>query len=314
MFKNGFEKAVEGKGESQPQWRFQEISKAAPDQIVEQLAGHDRVHVKGARTIDELRRCRLGGEDYDRTCFGLVGTDGTVHSAIYVYKMYESVRSDEDYHGDVAGILSEESRPDQRDPKALIFYSISNITNVMGGGQRLVADLYDFLRHNYPDAKRSTLSPLRDFDEAFTETQSAHYDALPQREKIRHVLNHLLSATNPVQNFHLGNGARIADIKLEAGDLSLNTATGHVRRHVAMVNYAYDVGAEELRSNAQAYGQVKRLMRNSELDPQEKASQIRSMLVPLVSPLIWYNAGLDGHLPGITASSPPSGDSLRLQI
>lgn len=295
MYKNAFDKAAEENGSVQPQWRFLEITNTSPDYIVGQLVGHDRVHVKGARSVDEIRRCRLGGDGYDRTCFALAGTDGTVHSAIYVYKMFEKVKSDVDYHGDVAGILAQDSIEDKRDPKALIFYSISNITNVMGAGQRLVGDLYSYLTHNHPYAKRSTLSPLRDFDEKFSPEEAHRFEALNTQEKMRRVLDHILSASNPVQNFHLGNGARIADIKLDAGDLSVDPVSGTSRRHAAMVNFAYDVDADTLRTNAQNYVAIKKLLRNTEMDPLERSLKIRSSLAPLVSEHIWRSTGLNGH-------------------
>jgi hypothetical protein len=206
--------------------------------------------------------------------------------------MFEAVKSDADYHGDVAGILAQDSTKDKRDPKALIFYSISNITNVMGAGQRLVADLYGFLRQNHPDAKRSTLSPLRDFDETFSTEDMRRFEGLTSQEKTRRALEHVLSAGNPVQNFHLGNGARIADLKLDAGDLSFDPATGVSRRHAVMVNFAYDVDADSLRANAQVYAGIKKLLRNTDMDPMERGLKIRTSLAPLVSEHIWRRTGL----------------------
>ena len=300
MYKQGFEAATQG---NQPEsestsLRFHEITNDAPDQIVGQLAGNDLVHVKGAGSIDELRRFRLGGEGFDRTCYAMIGKDDVVHSAIYILKTYDDIESDRDLHGDIADTLGNETCANDHSPRSLIFYSISNITELPGMGQTLVQNLYAHLQTQYPEAKRSTLSPLRTFDQDFTAEQVLQFRGMTQQGKTRAVLDYILSGdrNSMVQQFHLGNGARIADIKLSSGDVATDRETGKARRHFAMVNYAYDMDDAQLQTNAAAFRDVKKLIRNTDMDPELRTVSIRHKLMPLVSDVILEDTGIRSAL------------------
>lgn len=284
MLRRDFPEAAKDSG--QIAWRFQEILQTSPDNIVRQLVGHDRVHVSGARDLEEIRRCRLGGDGFDRTCYALIAPDSTVHSAIYVYKTYAPVRHDTDYHGNIADILACETTPDNRDPQAFIFYSISNITDARGAGQALVNDLHTHLSREYPTAGRSTLSPLRDFGVGFSDEDKAIFAAMTPEQQTYRVLSHLYSAKNSVQNFHLGNGARIADINLNAGDISYDEQSGEPSRHDVMVNYAYDMPADKLAANAHRYRGVKAALRDKTMDSALREMTVRDGVISVVSPSI----------------------------
>jgi hypothetical protein len=290
----GFESAAIGNGEVRPSLCFHEIRQDAPEHIVCQLVGHDRVHAKGVQTTEELRRYRLGGEGFNKTCYALLDGE-TVISAIYVHKGYESIESDRDLNGNVAEILQEESTVDDRAPQSKIFYSISNIKNISRAGQNLVIGMYAHLSLQHPKAVRSTLSPLRTFDDKFSAHDDLNFSLMSMGEKKRVVLDYLLTGENPVQQFHMGNGARIADIKLDSGDVSFDVKTGQMRRHFAMVNYAYDVDAEALKANAAAFSLAKSIIGSKNIDPEERAVRVRESILPAVSSAIMQDAGMLGH-------------------
>lgn len=284
MFLESFNAAGNVKTEAQePSLRFQEITHDAPDNIVGQLVGHDRVHVFGADSVQALRMHRLGGKGFDKTCYAII-KEGIVHSAIYVANSYNQIACDRDIPGDVAAILVAKTSQDNRSPAAFIFYSISNITNVSGVGQRLVQDLHAHLRQAFPSVIRSTLSPLRSFDDGLSGQERSVFTGMSDAAKKRSVLSHLLTGQNQVEQFHLGNGARIADIKLRAGDQSIDAVTGAPCLHMAMVNYAYDMDAAQLLANAQSFASVKQALRNSGLETQKRQDIVSSRILELVSP------------------------------
>ena len=307
----GFEFAVNVKGAALPSLRFHEIPQDAPEHIVHQLVGHDRVHSKGVQTIEELRRYRLGGEGFNRTCYALLDAQ-TVISAIYVHKGYKHIESDRDLSGNVAEILQEETAADNREPKSKIFYSISNIKNLSGAGQHLVVDMYGHLTTYHPQASRSTLSPLRTFDKAFSPEDDLNFSLMPSADKKRAVLNYLLKGEDAVQQFHMGNGARIADIKLDAGDTSVDEKTGILRRHYAMVNYAYDISEHTLQANAASFRVTKSLIRAVDMDPDERAERIRSGIMARVSETVLEDAGMSPPRYGFASSRQARGHHLDI--
>ncbi len=63
-------------------------------------------------------------------------------------------------------------------------------------------------------------------------------------------LTYLLIEDDPVENFHLGNGAEIGDLKFNLKD----------NRDWVMVNYVYPESPELLENNAQIYRSGKRLL------------------------------------------------------
>ena len=226
---------------------FAEITAEAPREIVTQLAGRDRVHVAGADSEDALRQYRLGSPRTNKTSYAMVGDDGRVHSAIYVKRDKHDVTGGyRALNGNVRGILSAPVAPLLYDPTSLIFYSISNITEERGMGQLLVRNMHAHLTQEYRGVDYSTLSPLRTLDayleqSAVKQEEFAAFSAAVQR---RTILYYLMTVADPVQKFHMGNGAIIGDIKLGA-DTKGQTA--------AMVNYVYPADRAELSENAKAF-------------------------------------------------------------
>jgi len=226
---------------------FAEITAEAPPEIVSQLAGRDRVHVAGADSEEALRQYRLGSPRTNKTSYAMVGDDGRVHSAIYVKRDKHDVTGGyRALNGNVRGILSAPVAPLLYDPTSLIFYSISNITEERGMGQLLVRNMHAHLTQEYRGVDYSTLSPLRTLDayleqSAVKQEEFAAFSAAVQR---RTILYYLMTVADPVQKFHMGNGAIIGDIKLGA-DTKGQTA--------AMVNYVYPADRAELSENAKAF-------------------------------------------------------------
>lgn len=292
MLSGGSNYADSGSLEAAPSLKcFQEITREAPDHIVAQLVGHDRVHTFGAESIEQLRLYRLGGDGFDRTCFAI--TEGeTVHSAIYVYKTYDPLRGDRDLHGNVADILTRETSADDRVPHSTIFYSISNITNVRGVGQSLVHELHTHLGKTFERAKQSTLSPLRSLDINLSDEHRKKLLTFSVSELKELAVLHLMTGADRVQKFHMENGARIADIKLVPGDKSIHPVTGKMCEHVAMVNYAYDLNAHELHANALSFKTVKQALNAKDGDPQQRRDTIARGVFACVSSSLREETGM----------------------
>lgn len=291
MFSSGFNQSTQGgQVESAPSLKqLHEITRTAPDHIVAQLVGHDRVHKFGTSSIKELRKYRLGGPAFNRTCFAILDGD-IVHSAIYLHKGYDQLRSDRDFHGNVADILAHETAADGRMPRSVIFYSISNITNVPGAGQMLVSELHTHLCKTFERAKYSTLSPMRNFDLDFGDKDRQKFLTLPAPEQKMHALRYLLTGADETLCFHMGNGARMADVKLLSGDQSVHPVTGKMCQHTVMVNYAYDLSARELHANAASFRAVKQAIRNKDSDSNERKDIIVRGIFARVSGAILEDA------------------------
>jgi len=277
-------------------YRFIEITRDAPDSLVRRLAKNDSVHVTGADTIDNLRECRLGGAGYDRTCYAMVEGDGEnaiVHCAIYVKKLYGPVSSPEDLCGDVAAILNSKSEKNPDEPTQAAFYSISNITGLLGMGQRLVVALYEHLAKHMPQAAWTTLSPDRTFDQDFTEEDIARFNALSVQKKAREVVEYILTGEDKiVQGFHMGNGATPADANFNAGDIEHVKKTGELKPHVVMINYWYDNDPEIVKRRRAAYTEIKKILRDEGIDAGERAAKVREMMLPLIGRRLLEKAGM----------------------
>lgn len=226
---------------------FGEITSEAAPEIVGQLVGYDRVHNFGAESETALRAFRLGNPHTTKTSYAMIGEDARVHSAIYVKRDTHDVSQGyKALNGDVRGILASRVERLEDAPSALMFYSISNITEERGMGQLLVRNMHAHLTQEYPGVVLSTLSPLRTFDAYLQETaiHPQEFSAFSQAIQRRMVLYYLMTVADPVQKFHMGNGAIIGDIKLGADTVGLTSA---------MVNYVYPPDREELSENAKAF-------------------------------------------------------------
>lgn len=204
--------------------------------LAAQLVGRDRVHEFGAENVDDLRRYRLGGAGSNKTAFALVNPDeNRMLAVIYVYKTSRPIAELRQIPGNVGRILSKPCQPMVGDPTSFVFFSISSTEELRKAGAKLVAHLFDDdpigLRGAAP--VYSTLSPLRTLRGHFAQAalKPKDYDGLRKA-----ALNHLLANLDPVQKFHLNNGASIGDIKLRANKPDSKDATDGMG---VMVNYVY---------------------------------------------------------------------------
>ncbi len=239
--------------------------------LARQLIGRDRVHTFGTDTLENLQRYRLGGPNGNKTAYALIDPQGEqgrqVLSAIYVYWETKPVKSFGDLNGDVADILGKPCGLRSSGPTSTAFYSISGFPNAMpGAGEMLITRLHEHLTQTMPDCVLSTLSPVRTMrhwyepltKKAWDSGLPAHAvsDVLDDPSLKRLVLAHLLSNKNPVQIFHMGNGAIIGDIKLKANSAgSEDDADGMG----IMINYVYDRDSAVLKDNRVFYRQERLL-------------------------------------------------------
>lgn len=268
-----------------------EITRESALSDLEVLVGKDAVHSSGVQSVDDLLTYRLGGHEYNRSCFAVRNEDGLLQSAIYLHKTYAPILSPRDLAGNVRDILATPAaHMVDALPASIIFYSISRLGNVKGAGEVLVRKLHAHLTTTYPNAVLSTLSPLRQpagdmpgIDNHLAAANGPAWNDLDDAHRRARVLRFLLQKREGVQAFHMGNGAIIGDIKLDADA---------VGRHRVMVNYVYHASAERLRSNAVAF-------RNAAGGAD---------LLPLVSPFLIHEtnagrllrAGATQHSPGMT--------------
>ncbi len=228
-----------------------EITSESPDHMISALIGRDEVHSTGVDTKENLLKYRVGGEAFNRSCFAVQDFSGELQSAIYLHKDYAQVKTPRHLCGNVNGILSGEARHmAEQKPLSIIFYSITRLGAMKGAGEILIGQLHKHLTEKYPETVLSTLSPLRQPKDKFgidiflSEACPFPAEQMHADEKRAHALAFLTLKKEGVQNFHMGNGAIIGDIKVDAD---------RVGTHRLMVNYIYSPDAAELKANAAQY-------------------------------------------------------------
>lgn len=229
-----------------------EITRDSPLSDIEALVGKDAVHTVGTQSVEELIQYRLGGAAFNRTCFAVQDTQsGKLQCAIYVHKAFNHIKTPRDLPGNVRDILS---TPAAEMVDALVsafgFFSITRLRDFKGAGEVLISNVHDALSQGYPNAVRTTLSPVRQpaggkpgIDD-YLDEHAPDWDVISDAQKRAHVLAFLLQKREGVQSFHMGNGAIIGDIKLDADS---------VGRYRAMANYLYDMDKESMSANAAAF-------------------------------------------------------------
>jgi hypothetical protein len=285
------------------QYQFREILPDAPDHILAQLVNKDSVHKTGVGSIEDLREFRLGGEQFTRTCYAMMDGD-KVLTAVYIHKNDGGrLIHDTDMCGDVDAILTEPSVQTLIYPDSLTAYSISNISDVRGIGGELISRLKNHMSWEYSQSTLNTLSPLRTFAGS---ASFARPIADPVKCK-RDVLAHLVEGGNPVMKFHLSCGARIADIKLGAGDKSTDAA-GATVKHPAMVNYGYDLSKEELAVNAALFATIAPCLKKGHTPSAEERFRIKDVILSLTSRELLHAVGIEapcGDLQPLACACPP---------
>lgn len=229
-----------------------------------QIAGQDRVHTFGAQTVDELCEYRIGGDASAKTAFAVVNTDTQkVGAVIFGHKTKKTINTGADLQGNVAEILREKaSAAFEGTPTAMVFYTISAFTR--GAGPLLVNTL---IRHT-DGFQPATLSPLRTLRDAYPNVDVGDLKA---EEKTVLAFMHLLNREDPVQKFHMGNGAIIRDIKLDANDPDSEDG---IKGLGVMVNYGYTGDLNTLSAN------------KSTLSAINAGSEPREALLELMEPAL----------------------------
>lgn len=238
--------------------------------MLEQLVDRDDVHDFGVQSVSEMRDMRVGGADSNKLCVAVVNPFTAsrvpeVLAAIYVYKSageipvvgYDGVNGHAkpiyDYRalpGDVDAILHEGVERMDATPRALIFYSITNIKVdgtqtplLKGSGERLIAGLFPFVQGGIDagllpqEIVASTLSPMRSLRTAWKDTDF-NLDAIDDDLKTTLTVSHLLTGRDGVQRFHGSNGILIGDVKLRA---NTPESLDGVKGASVMINYVYDL-------------------------------------------------------------------------
>ncbi len=232
-------------GHAQMPVAFFEITRDMPDAIVGQLSGTDAVHQFGTRSMDELREYRLGGHGFNKTALGLIDQRGKVHAAIYVEKNYGPVSVGADLRGDVKSVLSARVDECQAAPRSLIFYSITNMSEEKGMGLTLVRNMHPFLTAVYPGAILSTLSPMRDIVKHIAPEDATAFCDFTKHEKGEIVYGYMARTLDPVQKFHMGNGAVPVAIRYGADTEGKGLQV--------MVNYHYSADPHRLARNSEVF-------------------------------------------------------------
>lgn len=212
--------------------------------ILTQMVGNDRVHDFGAQDLESLLKYRVGGKGCAKTAFALLAGNGSeLRSVIYGYKTSQTISTPADIPGNVDVILKHPSRAAfEQAPTAMVFYSISSL--IRGFGQPLINALLEKVDGFVP----ATLSPMRSLRASFSELAGT---TLNERQKIALSYLHLLDAgterpCNDVQAFHMGNGARIGDINVDA---NTPDSVDGVDGLGVMINYVYPTSQVERANN-----------------------------------------------------------------
>ena len=210
--------------------QLREINWQTPADLLEKLIAYESVHA--IQGWDDLRR-RLAS---DRRCFGYFHPAMPDEPLIFVeVALVKGVATS------ITPLLNEpEGDPNQAD--TAVFYSINNCQrglNRVSFGNFLIKQVVEELRQSLPQLKTFvTLSPipgLRRWVES--NTRAVPEDDEGMRKLCLEYLTTLDQERplDPVARFHLGNGARLEQINLNA-DPSDN---GRGQSYGAMVNYLY---------------------------------------------------------------------------
>ena len=201
--------------------------------VLEKLIAYESVHeIQG---WDDLRR-RLRD---DRRCFGYFHPAMPDEPLIFVEVALVNGMSDS-----VEELLNAPEASD-KDADTAVFYSINNCQAGLAGvsfGNFLIKQVVEVLRQTAPQIKTFvTLSPipnLRAWVEKDPQRQALMADPKTFEALCVHYLTRIEKGRvlDPVARFHLGNGARLERINLNA-DMS---EMGQRRSYGTMVNYLYE--------------------------------------------------------------------------
>lgn len=179
--------------------------------------------------------------DNDGRHLRLVEHKLSVEAALYTYCTSVDIQTEQDLPGNVGQILSMPVQSLDDAPSAMIFYSISSFGP--GAGARLIDRVY----HQFTGQSSlwlATLSPLRGLA---SWVEDKYGESTPfikcKHMRTKLALDYLSNNQNPVQKFHMKNGAYIGDIKLNA---NLVGSDDYNKGLNVMVNYVYPAPAQRM--------------------------------------------------------------------
>ncbi len=216
---------------------LRQITWETPASILEKLVEYEAVH-----EIENLENLRRRVLPKDRRCFAFFHPSMPDEPLIFV-----EVALTHGVANSIQDVLSETREEiDIQDADSAIFYSISNCQEGLLGisfGNSLIKQVVQDLSRELPNLKTFvTLSPIPGLSKWIekNELQTISQDETKLKQL---AANYLLEAKqsngdpiDPVAKFHLGNGAVIHQINIDA-DLS---AKGLFQSYGVMVNYLYD--------------------------------------------------------------------------
>ena len=216
---------------------LRQITWETPASILEKLVEYEAVHA--IENLEDLRRRVL---PKDRRCFAFFHPSMPDEPLIFV-----EVALTHGVANSIQDVLSETREEiDIQNADSAIFYSISNCQEGLLGisfGDSLIKQVVQDLSRELPNLKTFvTLSPIPGLSKWIekNELQTISQDETKLKQL---AANYLLEAKqsngdpiDPVAKFHLGNGAVIHQINIDA-DLS---AKGLFQSYGVMVNYLYD--------------------------------------------------------------------------
>lgn len=198
------------------------------------------VHHLGLGSVEEMRDLRVPmGPGFAKAAFATVcHQTNKLGSVIFGHKNDRTITSGADLQGDVHAILHQKANtPFDGAPTAMVFYEITSLMPNTG------ADLIMQLLHNIKGFVPATLSPLRTVRRDFPQLIDA---TLSSEETLALAYKHLLGRSDHVQKFHMGNGAIIRDIKLNAN--TPDSDDGVLGKGI-MINYGYTDDVSTLETN-----------------------------------------------------------------
>ena len=247
---------------------LEKIDWSTPANILEKIIEYEAVHE--INSWDDLR-ARLAPED--RRCFAffhpLIPDEPLIFVEVALCdKMPESINE---------VIKIDREITEYKDINTAVFYSISNCQDGLAGisfGNFLIKKVAHKLKQELDDlSKFVTLSPMpsfvkwlekksmyEDMDEDGLMTQAISYLTESEREDN--------SPNDPVAKFHLGNGAILEKINLNA-DLS---EKGIMQSKGLMVNYLYNL--ELLEKNHELFFKTKNVQQSDGIKSLKKKLQI----------------------------------------
>lgn len=216
--------------------------------------GMDKVHTITGK--DELLAKRLGYANHNKRCFALVSGEGEGLKTLAAIYTYAASISDADetwkmLPGKIAPIVEAPSEEMTGEPKVIAFYSISSFG--IGVGKQLIKSLYAQFTSAANTPILTTLSPLRTLKDYVGEQGFAGYS---EDAKLAKVIEYLKERKDAVQRFHLGNGAQIGAIHLNAAEPG--TKDGDLGLGV-MISYRYPRREERIEENLGIYNEAGRI-------------------------------------------------------